>query len=369
MVFERTRALMAEEDIDAIVATSYENVAYLSGAVIMTQRQIPDRLAAVILPLEGEPTMVVCTIEEAQARRDSRIPDIRGYVEFVTSPTQTIAEVVREKGLDRARLGVEMKVLSAHYFQELKDHLPHAIFVPADRTLDVLRAVKSREEIDLLQKAALSTDQAIRSAYECGGPGVSDKALSDALANGIQANGADSVAFLVLGAGPGAALAHPVAANRPLEEGDIVRCDVGGFYSGYYSDLARTAVVGRATPEQERTYDMLWQIHEETIQAARPGVRAKDLFLSCKKAFERWGLSLNLPHIGHSLGLGLHEHPILNPFNETILEEGMVLAIEPVHRVGNGPIFHVEDLVEVTAGGGRVLSRSADWSKLFVMDN
>ncbi len=367
MTFQRVRALMSEAGIDCIVATSYENVAYLSGAIIMTQRQIPDRLAAVVLPLEGEPTLVVCNIEEAQARRDSRIRDIRAYVEFVTSPVETIAEVVREKGLDGARLGVEMRVLSAHYFQEMAGFLPKATLVPADDTLDTLRAVKTRDEIDLLQKAALATDQAIRSAYELGAPGVSDKVISDALANGIQASGADSVAFLVLGAGPGASLAHPVAANRPLEEGDVVRCDVGGFYSGYYSDLARTAIVGHATPQQEKAYELVWQVHEETIAAARPGMQAKELFFFCKEAFERQGLSLNLPHIGHSMGLGLHENPILNPFNETVLEEGMVLAIEPVHRLDGGPILHVEDLIEVTPNGGRVLSRSADWSTLFVM--
>ena len=77
----------------------------------------------------------------------------------------------------------------------------------------------------------------------------------------------------MLGAGPNAALAHPFAANLTLREGDIVRCDVGGSYSGYYSDLARTAVVGRANSQQAEIYAKLWEIHEETIAAARPGAR------------------------------------------------------------------------------------------------
>ncbi len=367
MNFDRARAKMAEQGFDAIIPTSYENVAYLSGTAIMTQRSIPERLAAVVLPCEGEPSMVVCTIEEPQARRESHIKDLVGYVEFVTSPAQTIAETVRKKGLENGTLGLEMRVLSAHYYQELQSYLPKATLKAADRLLDELRMVKSTQEIALLERAALCTDAAIRSAYELGGVGVSDKVIADQMANHIQGNGADSVAFLVLGAGPSASLAHPVPLNRPLEVGDIVRCDVGGYYGGYYSDLARTAVVGEASEELQETYHKLWQAHETTIAAIAPGIRANELYGVCLDAFKKNGLNLTMPHIGHSLGLGLHEHPMIAPFNDTTLEAGMVLAIEPIHRFNGGSILHVEDLIEVTADGHRILSRAADWSEIFVM--
>lgn len=365
MTFERVRASMAEADLDVLIATSFENVAYLSGAVIMTQRQIPERLAAVIVPREGVPVLVVCTIEETLARRDSHIKDIRGYIEFVRSPVDLISEVVREKGGATGRVGIETHILSVHYYNEFAKQLPGVTFHSADGLLARLRMVKQPSEIELLENAALSTDAAIRAAYEQGAVGVSDTIIANALVNGIQSNGADSIAFLVLGSGPSAALAHPAPMNRALEQGDVVRCDVGGYYRGYYSDLARTAVVGEPTKEQADTYRQLWDIHEETIAAIRPGIAAKDLYQSCAESFEARGLQMNLPHIGHSLGLGLHESPILHPFNKTLLEEGMVLAIEPVHRFDDGTIFHVEDLIEVTSDGSRVLSRSADWSELF----
>ena len=247
--------------------------------------------------------------------------------------------------------------------------MPAVTFVGVDGLFDEVRAIKRPDEVELLGRAALATDRAIYDAF-CGGRvGGSDKQIADALAQGILSTGADSVAFLVLGAGPNASLAHPYAANLILREGDIVRCDVGGSYSGYYSDLARTAVVGRATPQQSEIYQKLWAIHEETIAAARPGARAKDVYLTCQAAFERQGMRLNLPHVGHSLGLGLHEPPLLQPLNETILTEGMVLAIEPACRLDGGPIFHTEDLVVLTADGNRILSRAADWSQLLVIGN
>jgi Xaa-Pro dipeptidase len=368
MEYDRARSLMAKEQLDGVIATSYENVARLSGTAIMTQRLIPERLAAVVLPLSGDPSLIVCTVEQAQAERESHIHDIRGYTEFSNSPAQMIADAVRDRGLEHGRIGLEIKALSLYYYQELVELLPHATFAPADDLFDSIRMVKMPEEIEILAKAALATDAAIHTAYANSKIGASDKLIADTMASCIQANGADAVAFLVLGAGPNAALAHPYAQNRPLQEGDIVRCDVGGYFSGYFSDLARTAVVGTATAEQQQAYKNLWQVHELLIAAVQPGIPAKDLFHLCKREFNRHGLNLKAPHIGHSLGLGLHEYPLLNPFNETILEEDMVIAIEPIHVMSDGVIFHVEDLVRVTSEGSEVLSRSTDWSNLYVID-
>lgn len=366
MAVARAQAALRDgADFDVVLATSYENVAYLSGAFIITQRSIPDRLGAVVIPREGPPAMVVCNIEESLARRDSRIADIRTYVEFEMSPVEAIASVLREKGLERATIGFEARVLTAHYFEELKSRLPHANLRPADAFLNGLRMIKTEDEIALLERAALATDRTIRSAFESSGPGTPEKAVADAMAGGLQQNGADALAFLVLAAGPSAGIVHAAAQNRALERGDLLRCDIGGYFSGYYSDLARTAVVGRAAPQQRDIYRRLWEVHDEVIGQARPGVHAKDLFFACDQAFKRRGMEVSLPHIGHSLGIGLHEHPVLHPFNDTVLREGMVLAIEPVYRT-DGAIYHVEDLVAVTASGPRVLSRSADWSDLVV---
>jgi Xaa-Pro aminopeptidase len=246
--------------------------------------------------------------------------------------------------------------------------LPNAMLVPGDRLFDELRMVKSDEEVRILRQGALATDAAIRTGFASGRAGASDKQIADCMANTLQANGADAVAFLVLGAGPNAALAHPYATDRPLQESDVVRCDIGGYFSGYYSDLARSGVVRRATDEQLRSYADLWRAHETLIEAVRPGMPASELFRLCAQEFNRRDLDLRAPHVGHSLGLGLHEQPMLHPDNHTPLQAGMVLSIEPIAVLSDGAILHVEDQVLVTPEGSEVLSRSADWSELFVID-
>jgi Xaa-Pro dipeptidase len=360
----RARRRGEEMGLDAIVASSYESVSHLSGVSIMTQRAIPDRLEIVVLPVDAEPVFLVCNIEEAQVRAESWINDVRIYVEFVETPVVALAKLLRELGLERATLGLELRALNAADHGDLLELIPGATVVGVDAALADLRAIKSPAEITLLSDAALRTDAAIRRAFESAAPGVTERAVASRLAAEVQAS-ADSLAFLAFGAGPSAGIAHPVATDRPLERGDVLRCDVGGQYSGYYSDLARTAVAGAASPALTSDYARLWEAHEEVISQVAPGVPASHLYAVCVKAFERRGLTLNLPHIGHSLGLGLHEAPMLSPFDDTELQEGMMIAVEPAHRDG-GPILHVEDLVLVTADGHKVVSRSADWSTLLV---
>ena len=365
--FRRRRIERALETspFDVVVAISYENVYYLSSASIMTQRFIPDRLAMVVWQPGEEPALLLCTIEASLAQAHSWIQDQRGYVEFKTSPIELLADTLREKGLDRARIGFEKRALSAHYYDELLAQLPGAAFESCDLLFKQIRMVKSEQEIERLVYGAQVTDAAIRTAWTESGLGDSEKAIANRMQFHLLEGGADSLAFLVMGAGDSAAMAHPTPRPRPIEKGDIVRVDFGGYFDGYYSDLARTGIVGSNGGRAADIYMRLWEVHNEVIDAARPGVPAGSLYDKCKRAFQRTGLEFQMPHVGHGLGIGLHEHPILKPGNETALEAGMVLAIEPMHYEPDGTRFHVEDLVIVRDDGPQIVSRGDDWGALF----
>ena len=82
---------------------SPENVPYTSGVLLWTQRSIRDRLALVVWPKEGSPTLIVATQEEGYCREKGWIEDIRGYVQHVNSPIDVLAEVLQEKGLSAGR--------------------------------------------------------------------------------------------------------------------------------------------------------------------------------------------------------------------------------------------------------------------------
>ena len=361
---QRLLRLIESARLDAVVATSFENVYYGSGAQITTQRAIPDRLAAVVWSPRRNPVFIVCSIEASLAARDSWIKDLRTYEEFVTSPAALIAEAVRELAGGRPVVGIETHHVTTHYMEELRSALPHAKFVPADGVFDRARAVKEPDEIRRLEDAAQVTDRAIWEAFSRAEAGRTERDVAADIQQRLLLAGSEGIPFCVLGAGENTALAHPHPSARPLREGDLLRVDVGGSFDGYYSDLARTMVVGRPSQKQRDVYARLWESHEAVIQAVKPGVAARSLFELCRDQFERRGLNFQMPHIGHSLGIGLHEYPLLRPQEQAELEPGMVLAIEPLHYEETGERYHVEDLIEVTATGHRILSRAGTWDRL-----
>jgi len=362
---ERFERALGTSEFDVIAAVSPENTWYLSDVVIDTQRSILERLAVVVWAKGAEPIYIVCTNEEIQARRETWIRDLRGYVEYAVSPMALLAQAVQELGAARGTVGVERHYLNAHFADELARRLPHARLVEAGPFLGQVRAVKTPDEVQRLERAAQVTDRAIRSAFEAARAGMTERQVGVRMSSELVLGGAEMQAFQVLAAASHGCSTHARAGDYVLRSGDLMRTDFGGvFPGGYYSDLARTISVGAASPRQRDTYRAIWDEHERLIDMLRPGVTGREVYASHKARWEQRGWPMVRPHIGHSLGIGLHEDPLLMPSDTTALAPGMCISVEPNYLVPDVEKYHVEDLVLVTAGAPRVLSRTADWSTL-----
>ena len=356
MNVERFEDLLAESGLDALVASSLENVSYLSGARMVMQRLIPDRLALLLWPGQGDPAIVLCKGEDVACRPDCWIEDMRSYTEFVTSPVDLLADIVAEKGLARGRLGLEKHSLPSAYVDRLRKRLPGATLVDCGDLMDRARMIKTAEEIDALAQAGRATDQAIRGAFERATIGDSEKKVADEITAGVTAAGADVLNFMFLGTGTRSFEWHARPGPTRLEAGHVLHTDVAGNFIGYWSDLARTAFVGSPSPRQRDIYDRLYQTHVDSLEAVRPGLRAGDLYAICEAASQKVGLPFQMAHLGHGLGLGLHEHPMLKPTTDELLQPGMVLCIEPAYLDPGVAGYHIEDLVLVTDDGREVLT-------------
>ena len=365
---KRTRELLDESGLDALVVMSIENVAYLSGVWVLTQRIIPDRLAFVLWPRDGEPVFILCKGEHVNIDGRCTIKDVRTYVEFRARPVELLAEALAERGLSAGRLGIERRSVSVADYQELERLVPNATLDDGASVMERVRMIKTPDEVDALAAAANATQDAIAVAFESATVGVTEKSVGNRISSELTARGADVMNFTFLGCGLRSFEWHAWPAGRPLERGDIVTTDIGGSFAGYWSDLARMAVVGKASDKQRELFDKLFQVHVRTIEAVRPGIRASDLYGVCENLYEEIGLSFRLAHIGHGLGLGLHERPMLNPYVDQELLPGMVLCIEPAHLDPGVAGYHLEDLVLVTDGGVRPLTDVHRWSELFVID-
>ena len=351
-------------DFDAVVAMSPENVPYTSGVLLWTQRSIRDRLALVVWPKEGSPTLIVATQEEGYCREKGWIEDIRGYVQHVNSPIDVLAEVLQEKGLSAGRIGFEPSYLSVDFHEELVAVLPEAQFQACEKLLERVRMVKSDSEIEVLKRAAIATERALMATYATIKPGDVESDLVARLGSEILRGGAELPAFLYLTTGPNTGHAHPDPTEYRIQPGDLVKTDCGGYFSGYYSDVARTAVLGKATAEQRSIYERIYQVHMETLDSMRPGALASDVFKAAVAGYKRADISFSLSFAGHGVGYAIHETPMLAADDDTPLQSGMFFSLETRVRWPGQAGYHIEDAVLITESGPELVTSFMDTSRL-----
>jgi Xaa-Pro dipeptidase len=354
---ERLRRLMESRGLDAIVVSSYQNVSYFGGSTITTQVSLPDRLGFLIARRDGAATLLFCNIEISQLRTQTDIGDVREYVEFAQNPTRELARVLRDLGLTAASVGVDARRLAAASLAILQHELPAVEVVPIDDELELAQAVKDPDEIEALENAAKASLGAIEESLKSLAPGMTEHEVSSAIYLRLMRSGGKPL-FMVFASGERTMQAHPESTGAPMEAGAIWRIDYGArFDGGIQSDLARTGVVGKASDEQQATLKALRAAQDSGFKAIEPGRPAKEVFFAVRDEFKRQGLPFVMPHVGHGMGIGLHECPMLEPGNDIPLEVGMVLNVEPMALITSRKEgYHTYDLAAVTETGSRLLT-------------
>ena len=357
MDIDRARRYMRDEGIDAIVTTSPENVHYTSSSFIYTLLLVRDRMAFTVLPAEGDAAYIVAANEKHQARLYTWIDDIQTYVEFEDDPIDSLIRVLRERGFGEGRIGIERTHLAGRYEEDLRTAFPSADFVDCKALLDHLRMIKTADEIDLLERAATATRKALESAFAAARPGDTEKSVANHIARNILEMGADFIPFLSVKTGERFPTSHHLPGDTKLASGNLIWCDYGALWNGYFSDLARTYAIGEPTKAQAENYANLSRIYREVIKHVKVGTPIKRLYEICKEGFAANGVTLQMAHIGHSIGVELHEYPMISPFATDVVQENMVLNIEPGFTK-DGETIHIEDLVLATKDGPRILTGS-----------
>ncbi len=352
----RFRTLLRQEDVAAVIASSPANITYTSGYHNVDMKLLPERMKAVIWPQEGAPTLM---LNGNRNTVDTFIEDVRRYplYEGVQDPgLWALVEVLRGMEFVDEKVGIETRYVTTHTLRALEREFPRISWVDADDLLERTRQVKTPAEIDLLRRAARVTDKAIAMAYRGARPTDTEKSVGDAMSYNVMRFGADIVAFNILASGKRITAGHHTGAPEPLEAGGLMRCDFGASFQGYYTDLARMAVVGKPSQRQKDTYARYLDVHHRTLDYVKPGVTGEEIYNFACDAYVEHGL--NLPSMGgHSIGLIIHERPVIIPGDSWEVEEGMVMCIETVSSVDeHNEHYHLEDMVVVTANGLEVLS-------------
>lgn len=360
---------MERERLDAVIAVSPDNFFYTCGRRILSAVSNRNRLAISITMLDASTVLVIHRNEEAQTRQDSWVEEIHTYLEFEQSPIASLVEVLEEKGLAKSRLGIEKEYLTAAYYDELSARLPNASVVACDSVFDWARMIKTKPEIEALRLASRGADEAILRALQKAKPGDTEASLATTMVASLMEISEGDFRDMSWGvaSGPNMLITHYWAGRRRIEPGDLIRINLRAALYEYQSHLYRIAVAGPPAERERTWYEKARDNHYRAIERMVPGARVSDLFKAAKRDIETTGVSFHGSLVGHSTGILRHENPRIQPYDGTVIESGMVFAVEPHINIPGYATFHLEDIVLVTDKGPELLSDVVDTRALFVI--
>jgi Xaa-Pro aminopeptidase len=241
------------------------------------------------------------------------------------------------------------------------------MFVAVGPLVSRMREVKDAEEIVKLRAAARVGCELFEGMLTYLEAGLTEAEVAATLEYAARLAGAEGMSFdTIVAGGVRSALPHGRATAAKLPKRGFVTLDFGVILDGYSSDMTRTVHMGKAMPGERDVYDFVLEAQEAAVAAVAPGVTAGEVDEAARSVLRRVKLDTYFSHsTGHGVGLEIHEGPRLAAKQKQVLEQGMVITIEPgVYMPGRFGL-RIEDMVLVTARGGEVLTPSVKaWIEL-----
>ncbi len=399
---ERMLQKMEEFNLDAIIASHPENVSYLANF----QSHLPYMYrflnveSYALFPRRADiaPCLIIASVDAAWAARfPSWVQEVYTYgnPEYVVypegtlsagekkykqilddrsknapSPGQTIAKALKDKGLDKARIGIDEKNLYPTTREQLLSGVPQAKFLDAFELFRVIRMVKTPEEIERLRTVGLKNERAFTSVFSFVKEGVSEEEITQKFLDSVAKEGAifefwntasgTQTSMVIMSSGH----FEPHSGYR-LKKGDMFRFDGGCIYNKYHSDQGGCAVIGTATAKHKACYNAINAGMERAMELLRPGAIPSRLYQDVVATVAKAGLK-DYPRVstfcGHGIGIEARDYPVFtnpvkasNPFlpgtYDLPIEENMVVNIEvPYDELGLGG-FQIEYTLLVKKDG------------------
>lgn len=255
---------------------------------------------------------------------------------------------------DIKTVGFEGGSVSYETYRSYCDGYPQCNFVNIGDAIEVIRQIKTPDEIAKMQKAQDITDAAFASLLKVITPNMTELDVAVELEYAMRKGGADSFAFETIAvSGDASALPHGTPRNVKLRPG-FLTMDFGARFEGYCSDMTRTVVIGKADEEIKRLYNTVLRAQTEAIAYLKEGADcgeadkvARDIIDSIPEYKGAFGHSL-----GHSVGLFIHESPRLysRGFGRK-LKVGEILTVEPGIYLFGKYGCRIEDMVAIEKDG------------------
>jgi Xaa-Pro dipeptidase len=358
MRIERARALMAANKLDAILMIGGTSLLYYANIRWWNS----ERLGALVLPVKGTPYFVAPAFEADRLHEQlSQGPLAESAVVLTWQEDEDACKLVArglaDRGIRSGSIGMEERTTFV-FADGVAKAAPAMKVVSATPVTAGCRMQKSAHELQLMRLANQATWQVYRAVYHALQPGMTQHDCEVLIAAAYQRVGFRGGASVQVG--QYTALPHGSVTPQVIKEGAPVMIDDGCTVEGYQSDITRTFVLGKASDEMKKVFDIVHAAQKAALDAARPGLPAEQVDAAARKVISDAGFGPGFKYFSHRLGHGIgmdgHEWPYLVPGNKMPLGKGMTFSDEPgVYQPGKFGI-RLEDDWYVTENGGEMFT-------------
>ena len=340
----RLRAFLQEHDADGVIIVQPENLRYFSA--------FTGGEGALVIGLDQAVLWTDSRYTEQAANQSGAWYDIKNHHNALSA---SIRSSLNDMEIGVA--GYEENFLTHFMYENISDGALCG-FLPCDLTS--LRAVKEPYELKATRKASNIADRAFANLLPYIKPGVTEKELAARLESNMLLLGSEEKSFTtIVASGKRSAMPHGTASPKVVEAGDFVTFDFGAVWEGYHSDITRTVVVGKASQAQKDFYNLILEGQKLGVSLIKAGVSRREVDFAVRNYFARYHVSQYFTHsLGHGTGLEIHEQPVLSPRSTGVLEENMIVTVEPGLYIEGKFGVRIEDSVAVTANGCEILTKT-----------
>ncbi len=255
-------------------------------------------------------------------------------------------------------LGVNYSVLSKKSYDKLSNAFPGKILADVSPSLHKVREKKTDAEIACIQKACRISEGILKEIPRIAKPGKTETQVRIAMDALMYEQDCVPAFETIVATGSNGSVPHHVAGNAKLRKGDLLLLDFGAEYANYASDITRMFVLGSPSNRQKELYKLVWDAKERSHTQAYAGNPAKQVFLASENHLKPKGFPM-IHSIGHGLGLRVHDFPPrMGADAEWLLEEGMVVTIEPGAYDKSFGGIRIEDDVLITGKSHKRLTKA-----------
>jgi Xaa-Pro dipeptidase len=363
---DKLRARTVAAGCDGLLVLTPVNIRYLTGY----HSNAYSRPLTLILPVEGEPILLVPRLETAQAMAMTSVVDVRDYVEWEDGSRTggglegewlgLLEETLRERGLAGRSLAGEEAPLSAARARRLQASL--GAWIDSSGWVETLRVFKTPLEVEHHRQAVSLASLGMDAGLEAVRQGRSEREIWAAAAERMLVEAARQYPQLPVSVGgnaivgPRTASLHTPATGARPASGDLVFVVLVAAIDGSACEFSRTIVFGeQPSPEQTRMFDAVEQAHAAALAAVKPGVPALAVDAAARASLGDLARYQTM-RTGHGLGFsGGSEAPHLGAGDRTPLAPGMVISIEPAVCIqGAGGVCWADNFVVTDTGASRL---------------